>query len=158
MQSRSDTFIQSAGLWAKYNITLIFHIVANGSLRFFASLSADYNIPLSHLFRYLQLSHAFSSQFSTTPLRLKQSDLEHVICTGCLEKPASVLYNHLPLATLPDLCNLHQMWSRDMPELDNEDWEDIWDVPFCHLVSQRDRFIQFKLVHRAYFTPHRLHK
>lgn len=34
----------------------------------------------------------------------------------------------------------------------------LWDFPLRSLVSLRDRMIQFKLVHRACITPHRLQK
>lgn len=38
-----------------------------------------------------------------------------------------------------------------------KNWDDVWDFPFRSLVSICDRLVQFKIVHRAYFTPHRLH-
>lgn len=40
--------------------------------------------------------------------------------------------------------------------MDNDDWDDAWDFPFQSLVSIHDRLVQFKIVQRAYFTPHRL--
>lgn len=55
--------------WTKHKISLISHI-ANGSLRSFTSLSTDYNVLASHLFKYLQLSHAFVSQLPNISLRL----------------------------------------------------------------------------------------
>lgn len=43
-------------------------------------------------------------------------------------------------------------------ELNIYDWSDIWSACFKQLVSYRDRLIQFKIVHRAYFNPSHLHK
>lgn len=56
----------------------------------------------------------------------------------CLEKPTLVLNNKLLLFFLPDLCDIRQKWLRDIPDLDDEDWEDVWDFPFRQLVSFRD--------------------
>lgn len=49
-------------------------------------------------------------------------------------------------------------WRREVPELDTEDWENIWDYPMQQLVSARDRLIQFKILHRVHFTPQKLHR
>lgn len=43
-----------------------------------------------------------------------------------------------------------------IPDIQGEDWDDMWDHPFKHLVSARDRLIQFKFLHRIYLTPARL--
>lgn len=45
-----------------------------------------------------------------------------------------------------------------MQELDREDWEDMWDYPLQPLVATRDKLIQFKILHRIYYTPQRLHR
>lgn len=104
------------------------------------------------------MSHAFGSLFPNASLRFKQSDLEHLLWTECSVKPTSVLKNHLLLVSLPDFCTLQQKWLRDVPDLDDEDWKHVWDLPFRYLVSLGDRLIQFQIVHRTYFTPYRLHR
>lgn len=73
--------------------------------------------------------------------------------TVCFAKPTSRLYSHLLLVSSQALDWLRAWWQRDIPDLDNDDWEDIWDLPFRSLVS-----LQFKVAHRAYLTPFRLHK
>lgn len=87
-----------------------------------------------------------------------QLGLERVLRFECTEKPTSVLYAHLLRVSSPELSKLRQHWVWDIPELDSEDWEDMWDFPFKILVSLRDRLIQYKIVHRAYLTPSRLYK
>lgn len=42
--------------------------------------------------------------------------------------------------------------------MQGEDWDNLWTQPFKQLVSTRDRFIQFKFLHRSYYTPARLSK
>lgn len=33
-----------------------------------------------------------------------------------------------------------------VPDMDDEDWEDVWEVPFNRLVSARDRLIHYKFL------------
>lgn len=44
----------------------------------------------------------------------------------------------------------------EIPDIQGEGWENMWDHPFKHLVSARDRLIQFKFLHMIYYTPARL--
>lgn len=46
----------------------------------------------------------------------------------------------------------------EVSELVGEDWEDMWEYPYLQLVSTRYRLIQFKILHRIYLIPRRLHK
>lgn len=56
------------------------------------------------------------------------------------------------------MSSLWQRWIADIPNLDNDDWSNVWDFPFKQLVSLYNRLIQIKIVHRAYFTPYWVHK
>lgn len=75
-----------------------------------------------------------------------------------LEKPTSQLYGSLLVAAGPELSPLRRKWVGDIPELDEDDWREIWDFPFSPLVSARDKLVQYNIVHRVYYTPHRLHQ
>lgn len=90
-------------------------------------------------------------------LQIDQSILESVLRSECTEKPTSHLYSHLTMVSILVIEGLRARWLQDIPDLD-DDWDGIWDFPFKSLVSLRDRLIQFKLIHRTNFTPHRLHK
>lgn len=46
------------------------------------------------------------------------------------------------------LDKLKTSWLAELPELDGEDWEDIWEYPFSQLMSSRDRLVQLKILHR----------
>lgn len=63
-----------------------------------------------------------------------------------LEKPTSELYGYLIVAASPKLSSLHQKLTVAIPGLDDDDWVEIWDFPFSHLVSARDKMIQFKIL------------
>lgn len=49
-------------------------------------------------------------------------------------------------------------WVGDILELNDDNWREIWDFPFSPLVSARDKRVQYKIVHRVHYTPHRLHQ
>lgn len=76
----------------------------------------------------------------------------------CLDKSISRLYSHLTLYSILPLEALRARWVQDIPDLDMEDWRGVWGFPLPSLISLRDRMIKYKLVHRAYITPHRLKK
>lgn len=144
-------------IWTRYGIKLISQVVSCTSLLSFCQLSSQYNLPQHYQFRYLQLSHAFEAQFPRSSCILIQSKLETTLRSGCTKKPISHIYQHLIYESLPPLDGLLSRWQRDIPALSGEDWDGVWDFPFSSLVSIRDKLVQFKIVHRAYFTPHRLH-
>lgn len=47
---------------------------------------------------------------------------------------------------------------RCFPKLKEMNWEEIWGFPFKILVSLQDKLIQFKTIHRMYYTPYKLHR
>lgn len=73
--------------------------------------------------------------------------------TDSLAKPASMLYTHIFMAVLPDLSSPRQKWLSDIPDVDEEDWTNMWDIVLKQLVSIEDRLVQFNITHRAYYTP-----
>lgn len=75
------------------------------------------------------------------------SSLEETVLSDCPKKPMSVLYSHQCFVTLREISILWKKWLVDIPDLDRDDWSDIWDLSFKQLVSLRDRFIQFKIIH-----------
>lgn len=144
--------------WTKYNIELISQIVLHNYQVPLSQLSSTNNVPNYYQFCYLQLSHAFAAQFPHSSCMVVQSGLERTLRSECAQKPTFHVYAHLVFVSLTPLEGLWCRWQRNIHALDNEDWDDIWDFPFRPLVSVRDHLVQFKIVHRAYYTPHRLHK
>lgn len=98
-------------------------------------LSEDFNVPPTHDFNFGQLFHDFKSQFPRTSLNMVESELEQALRTECAEKPTSHLYAHLVMAALFPLEKLRGKWLRAILHLDNDDWDDIWDLPCKTLVS-----------------------
>lgn len=140
--------IPDPSVWALMVIKNVDQICAGGQLQNFDGLKQKYNLPNAYLFRFLQLRHPFNIKFENSQVAFYTSTLEHL----------SNIYKEL-------LTNIHMgpetlkaKWVEDFPTLDMEDWEEELEFSFTHLLSTRDRLIQFKIMHRVYFTPTRLHK
>lgn len=49
-----------------------------------------------------------------------------------------------------------ERWETEVSDIQGEEWDDMWDHSFQHLVAGRDRLIHFKFLHKIYYTPARL--
>lgn len=92
----------------------------------FYELKERLTLPNSHFFRYIQLRHAFYSQFGREPLNLDPSDLELLTRSDSLVIPVSSIYKDLfqETGTLMEPCRLP--WEAVAPVLDGDDWDDMW--------------------------------
>lgn len=72
------------------------------------------------------------------------SRVECLLWEESLEKPLSIIYKALQHSIHEGLDKLLSCWREEMPELDFEDWEDIWEYPMQQLISARDRLINLK--------------
>lgn len=78
----------------------------------YLSFNLKFTIPGSHFFRYLQLSHAFSCQFSHSNPQLIQPSLEDVLRLDCIKKK---IKKQLPRYTLISLEFPYQLWKNSGP-------------------------------------------
>lgn len=129
--------------WTKYGIKWISQIELHQFLD-----------PLSQLnFCHLQLVNAFAAEFPCSSCMVVQSGLERTLRMECGEKPTSHLYFHLIFVSLPPLEGLWIRWQHDIPALDNDDWDDVWNFPLKSLVSIHNRLVQFK-IHTSKYKQH----
>lgn len=140
-------------IWACRGVRVLEDITREGDLITFDQLKAGHNLPNSIFFRYLQLRHAFQMQFGDRRVEFLPSALETLLKEENLAKPFSTVYKSLFKKTLQGVARYRERWEREIPDIH---WEDMWDHPFKHLVAARDCLIQFKFLHRIYFTPARL--
>lgn len=103
----------------------------------FNELKERYTLPNSHFFKYMQLRHAFYSQFGREPLDREPSDLELLTCSDSLAEPVSSLYKDLFQETVLLMEPCRQAWEAVAPGLDKDDWDDMWGTAFQYLVSTR---------------------
>lgn len=54
------------------------------------------------------------------------------------------------------LSKCRDTWSALIPDFRGDDWDDMWNHSFGALLLAQDRLIQFKLLHRVYYTPARM--
>lgn len=89
-------------------------------------------------------------------LELGLSPLVNMLGAEDLPKTLSVVYKELFVERPKMLAKCRDTWSALVTDFGGEDWDEMWDYPFQTLVSARDRLIQFKLLHRVYYTPARI--
>lgn len=120
----------------------------------FQELRRTYALPISFQFRYWQLKHAFEAQF-LAPLTLELDSIER-LTSSVIGRPVSTLYLYLTVEYDTKLTKSWEKWRADIPSLDEEEWEECLTSYIPSMIAAKDRFIQFKFLHRAYFTPQRL--
>lgn len=86
------------------------------------------------------------------------SDLESLLREDTLDKALSTIYKQLFSEVGDLLAGCRAAWEEVFPQMDGDDWDDLWDINFTRLVSARDQLIQFKFLHRIYLTLARLTK
>lgn len=105
-------------------------------------------------FRYIQLCHAFRTQFPLDDLTLANNSLREAIKCPDPKKLISQLYMML---TLPQAntsaYSLQSRWEGEVGSMEDEEWSDALDT--CKLVSPKlsDRQTQIFIMHRYYLTP-----
>ena len=104
----------------------------------------------------MSLRHAYWAQFDNQTVESFPSRLEDLLMTEDLPKTLSVTYKELFKGSPQALLKCREWWVAEVPGLQGEEWDDMWDRPFKYLVAARDRLIQFKFLHRVYYTPARL--
>lgn len=141
--------------WAARGITTLKHIIANGKLMSFQDIKRQYSLPRSFEFRYWQLRHAMRAQFPDR-LTLEPDSVERLLTSGVMGKPLSTLYMYLTVAHDVKLTRAFDKWRVDIQAPGDDEWEDIVSTYIPTVIAAKDRFIQLKFLHRAYFTPHRM--
>lgn len=68
------------------------------------------------------------------------SDLESMLGDDLLSKPLSVLYKALLPSVHVGMESLRSTWWMEALDINDEDWEALWDYPFSQLVAYT-RFI-----------------
>lgn len=121
----------------------------------FQALRQSFGIPSTFQFRYWQLEHTFEAQFPA-PLILEPDSIERLLTSSVMGKPLSTLYLYLTVEYDAKLTKTWEKWRVDIPSLDEEEWKECLISYIPSMIAAKDRFIQFKFLHRACFTPQRL--
>lgn len=115
----------------------------------FQDLRPTYHLPASFQFRYWQLRHALNSQFPD-PVTLESDSIKRLLISGVMGKPFSSLYLYLTVAHDTDTAVVLGKWSTDIPDLNEEVWEDCVPSYVPSMIASRGCFIQLQFLHRAH--------
>lgn len=126
-----------------------------GRLLSFDDLKHTFQLPSKLFFRYLELRLAVQAQFPTE-IQLQMHVVEHFLIANKADHLLSSLYIRLTCADEGRGDRIFHKWKEDIPNLADDDWEKGIQQYIPFMISARDRYIQLKFLHRAYYTPQRL--
>lgn len=94
-------------------------------------------------------------------LGLKDVVFQNSTIEGALIQPEhtgliSTYYKMLGQHRSTRLQALKKHWLADIPDLSDENWEELLNTYYVTAISARDRIIQLSIFHRIYYTPMRL--
>ena len=146
-------------VWLENGMVTLRDLYCDGVLKSFEDLVQQFNIPRSHFFRYLQLRHMLVGLLgSSTSVPQNAEILDKVLKAFGKGHEASVYYSMM-IQTLGDgaISALKKTWERDLNlTLNDEDWDRICKNVKVMSRDARVRLIQFKIIHRFYWTPSRM--
>lgn len=147
--------------WAKKGLVNLGDLYENGSLKSFECIQQQYNVPRSQFFRYLQLRHLLCETFGSTTQLPELADAHcRIFSLYGKGHEASMYYSWL-IQNIGEANSqaLKKIWERDLNIiLDDKEWQGILKNAKMASRDARIRLIQFKIVHRFYWTPSRLFK
>ena len=142
--------------WSKSGINLLGDVFTTNGIKTFVELKQEFNLEQKEYWKYLQLAHCIRAKLKSVPD--PPSGCQEVLMKPGLKK-ASTFYHLIREARTPKLEGLRLCWERDLgvPILEDS-WK--WVVESWYSCSQdtQSQLIQYKLLHRKYWTPSKLAK
>lgn len=130
------------------------------NLKSFVEVQAEFGVPRTNFFKYLQLRHAMQTQSNLTTLTLT----DHTLIQGTFmdeDKKGMISRGYkILLSALQDPSRLpcRQGWEGDIGAIDGEKWDLCLSSAPLVSVSASQKLLHLYMLHRAYRTPVRLHK
>lgn len=146
--------------WRENGIHQFQHLLAGDTLKSFADLMSEYDIPKQDFYKYLQIRHLINTLKREKRLSLGLTNLEEILVKSTsLKGRISVIYvallDHYSSALTP----LRNIWQKDMGRAFDEDqWNTICQNVFSSLSCNKITEQNYKFMHRMYLTPLRLSK
>lgn len=160
----NDTFSpgrkdQGFRMWATRGICKIMDLYKEGKLVSFEELRNEYDIPRTHLFKYLQIRSYIYAQMHSY-LQPPLSTLENLAVNNCIGRgQISLLYNIL-VKNYKDSTEYRKIqWIHDLQQdISEEDWREVCSKAQLLTINTHLRLIQYNWIMRIYITPARLNK
>lgn len=145
-------------LWRNKGVNIFRDLFDDDGLRAFRDLQAEYGLPGSSFFFYLQLRAAMKAYGVPWGIALLTHPL-HKLCAPPSQTRGMVskLYKFIsdPRSSLP----VENVWERDLPFEGEEEicWDTIWENLHDTSKNPDHQLIHFKFLHRMYLTPRKRH-
>lgn len=146
-------------MWKVKNIVFIHDLYFEGNLVSFKQLRQTYDLPSTHLFRFLQIWHYIRSHvpdYERMPKHNTTDSLRRLIprSRGTVSSLYSILMAHEVVSTKKVKNDREQELNT---ELNVTDWEGILDRIHSSSINSRHALVQFKVVHRLHYSKARVH-
>uniref|UniRef100_A0A803JZ26 Reverse transcriptase zinc-binding domain-containing protein n=1 Tax=Xenopus tropicalis TaxID=8364 RepID=A0A803JZ26_XENTR len=142
--------------WPQLGIRHLDDLLVENCFASLEQLKVKLNGPNIQFFRYLQLRHAFHSQFGSYQLSPTLLSWEARLWALDPTKLVSQLYSIIQASHPAPFNKAKRKWLATVPSLDEDQWDETTDNVYDFLISLRDRMIQFKMIHQIYVTPLKL--
>ena len=146
-------------MWKARNIVFLQDLYFEGNLVSFQHLQQTYDLPSTHLFRFLQIRHYIRThipRYEHVPKHNILDSLRRLIpgSRGTVSSLYSILMAHEEVSTE----KVKNDWEQELNlELNVTDWEGILDRIHSSSINSRHSLVQFKVVHRLHYSKARLH-
>ena len=146
-------------LWSDRGIISINYLYDNCTFMSFTDLSAKFQLPSSHLFCFFQIRHFVQKNCLDFPNHPPQTLLDTLLI---LKPNQSGNISHICI-TLDSIISdfpqqTRKLWKQDLGHIEDDQWDNILELVHNSSICARHGLIQCKLIHRTYYTNHRLSK
>uniref|UniRef100_A0A3B5PRH3 Reverse transcriptase domain-containing protein n=1 Tax=Xiphophorus maculatus TaxID=8083 RepID=A0A3B5PRH3_XIPMA len=148
----------SFSVWYDRGLKQIRDLYTSGVFDSFTNLSSRYNLPGTHLFRYLQIRNFASKCFPNFPSIPPEQPWEQIIAYNPLQKGMiSKIYRFILNLRVDSFVKIRNAWDKELGiQLTQDIWDDAIDRIRSSSSCARLSLIQFKVVHRIHFSKSRL--
>lgn len=146
--------------WQRSGLTNLRGLYTDNSFDSFAKLSEKFNLPQSHLFRYFQIRNFAKLNNSVFPTTPPDSAVDSILDIPTSQKGLiSRIYSSISQLTVTPLDQKRKDWEEELgcPITDN-DWKEALSRVNGSTSCARLSLIQFKVIHRTYYTNSKLSK
>jgi len=143
------------GQWFRSGIRTLKDLFSNDTFLSYNSLKENFNLEgRDHFWKYLQIRNCLVAKVSTG----QDKNVLEKFCELPRPLQKSSKFYHLSLRIGDKNCeNLRLIWQRDInSDIDKDTWNRILSNSGRYIREARGKFIQYKVLHRYYYTPVRL--
>lgn len=147
-------------VWVDKGIFTLRDLYEGGALKSFVDLRAQYRLPHNQFWRYLQLRHLLCHVFGSPNSAPHNIDwLTQALKTFGAGCKASIFYSMLLKSSINDPPTLKHTWESDLnTQFTDSAWANILKNGKKLSKELRTRLVQFKILNRLYWTPHKMYR